>query len=382
MFQSVPTSVPFLSVLALLGGCVDADAPLDSSDSGLYPSVPEPGMPDADVVELADPCEGLGTPTLHADSPTRLVVGCGNGRGLWHSTTGGAEFLRAHPSEDLYVFDLKRARDGALLVCGHDYDADGVLLYAGEPGGDWTPLLRYGNHQDNSAAAYLSNCGAVAEATPGALVVASLTAGDITRSEDGGVTWSKEERYWEDDNLEPDGYGFHYLFELVTAGDHLYGAGGQVTEAPAFFAPSTHRSADWWNLNHVVVDPSVEGEVWALATTDGGVTWLAGGRDQTASSRASGFLYRSTDGGETWAALPLPAGTDIVRDVAFDEHGRFGVAVGHRYPVTEGGFALVTSDGGASWSPLELDTPLLESAAVAGGTFWLAGDAYLARGAF
>jgi hypothetical protein len=67
--------------------------------------------------------------------------------------------------------------------------------------------------------------------------------------------------------------------------------------------------------------------------------------------------------------------------VAFDDSGQLGVAVGHKYPVTQGGFALVTTDGGATWSALDADVPLLESAAVSGGRFYIAGDAYLASGA-
>jgi|GEM_PF-3377824 len=376
-------------LFSVLAACVDSGASDDSGDTGLDTGAealeatdstpaPEPGA----LVELIDPCEGLGTPVVHADSTTDIVVGCGNGIGLWHSRDAGETFERAHPSGDLYVFDLERTRDGDLLVCGHDYDADGVLLYRGQPGGEWEPLLSYGNNGSDPSAAYLSNCGTVAEASDDRLVVASLTAGDITWSEDSGASWSKEFRYWEDDNLEPDGYAFHYLFHLVGLDDRIYGAGSQITEPPVFFQPSAHADASWWNLDSIVIDDSVEGEVWGLATADNGATWLAGGRDQSASGRASGFLYRSTDGGETWQPTDLPEGTDIVRAVAFDKDGRNAVAVGHKYPVTQGGFALVTNDGGETWTPIEQDMPLLESVAIVDGRFWLSGDAYLSMGAF
>lgn len=394
----------YTALIAILAGCFPTSGTDDSADTGSAPvdtgsstddtdsatddtdgstdDTDEPGPAPGTLTERIDPCEGLGTPTLHADSEDAVIVGCGNGIGLWHSTDAGATFDRAHPSGDLYVFEIERSRSGDLLVCGHDYDADGVLLYRGQPGGEWTPLLRYGNNSGDPTAAYLSNCGAVAETDDDRLVVASLTAGDITWSTDGGTTWAKEYRYWEDDNLEDGGYSFHYLFHLIGVGGDLYGAGSQITEPPVFFQPSPHTNADWWGLDSVVIDPTIEGEVWALATTDGGTTWLAGGRDQSASSRASGFLHRSTDGGDTWASLPLPEGTDIVRDVAFDASGQLGVAVGHKYPVAQGGFALITRDGGATWTALDADVPLLESAAVAGERFWIAGDAYLSMGAF
>jgi len=376
--QSIAYTLFFAISGCLDGASADKDSGMDSGlDTGEVAA--DAGSPLAPT-ELVDPCQGVGTPILHADNTHDLIVGCSNGAGLWHSTDGGDTFAKAHPSNDLYVFDLKRSRDGDLLVCGHDYEADGVLLYRGQPGGSWDPVLSYGNNAADLRAAYLSNCGAVAEGREGQLVVASLTAGDITWTEDGGNSWAKEFRYWEDDNLEPDGYAFHYLFHLYGIDGEIYGAGSQITEPPVFFQPSPHADADWWTLDSITIDNGVDGEVWALGTPDEGGTWVAGGRDQSASAQASGFLYWSGDAGETWDALELPSGTDIVRGVAFADNGLNGIAIGHKYPTSEGGFALVTSNGGQSWTPLDEDLPLLESVAVFGDTYWLAGDAWLSRG--
>ena len=387
--QSVLQAVLVTFILGIYG-CLEADPFADDSaaDTGERAPTPAPDNTPNDRPEvqppadLIDPCQGLGTPNLYADSETDLVVGCTNGIGLWHSTDAGDSFIGAHPSGALYVFDIARTQAGEMLVCGHDYDADGVLLYSGQPGEDWKALLSYGNNASDLGTAYLSNCGAVAAGSDGQLVVSSLTTGDITWSEDGGTTWSKELRHWEDDNLDPDGYAFHYLFHLLGEDGIIYGAGGQITEPPMFFQPSDHAHASWWTLHSVPIDPTVQGEVWALATPDNGATWLAGGRDHSPIRRASGFFYRSVDGGDSWTALPLPESIDIVRAVAFADDALHGVAVGHRYPSIHGGFALVTEDGGASWVELGDDLPLLEAATVSGDTYWLAGDAYLSRGRF
>ena len=106
--------------------------------------------------------------------------------------------------------------------------------------------------------------------------------------------------------------------------------------------------------------------------------WVGGGRDQGASSRASGLVYRSTDGGASWSAVSLPAGLDIVHDIALD--GDLGMAVGHRYPTSDGGFVLLTGDGGQGWTELDEVVPLLQSADIVGDTYWITGDAYLAWG--
>ena len=254
------------------------------------------------------------------------------------------------------------------------------MLYRRD-GSEWTALLRYGNNSDDSGAVYMSNCGAMAATPDGRLMVASLTAGDITWSEDDGQTWQKEERYWEDADLDPGGYSYYYMLNMAATSDGtIFGAGSQITEPPVFFSPSRHADGDWTNFAANIVDDGIIGEVFSMATPDDGMTWLVGGRDQGATSQASGFIYRSTDGGETWASMALPEGTDIVHDIAVD--GDLGVAVGHRYPTTQGGFILITRDGGQTWTEVESDAPILQSAAISDGRWWAAGDAWLGRGRF
>lgn len=353
----------------------DTAPPDDTDDTG-------DTHPSGEFTLLSDPCSGAGTPyAMRFTSASEGWYGCGNGIGLYHTTDGGDSFEAGHPSADLYVFDIEQAADGDMLVCGHDYGADnGVLLYRGTVG-DWAPLLRYGNNADGTDMVYMSNCGQVAEAGDGTMIVASNTAGDLTWSTDDGLNWAKEERYWENANLEG-GYSYYYMLQLQAAGGVYYGAGSKIDEPPVFFTPSALADAEFYNFEAHIITSSVEGETWALATSDGGLTWFAGGRDQSASAVASGFLYRSDDGGETWTSIVLGDEIDILRAIAFDATGTWGVAVGHRYPTMQGGFVLLTEDGGATWTELDEETDLLYSAAVYGSTYWVAGDAFLARGTF
>lgn len=152
--------------------------------------------------------------------------------------------------------------------------------------------------------------------------------------------------------------------------------------SPAASGPdSTHPDA-LPSLAATVVSDRVEGEVWAMASPDDGETWMVGGRDQSSTSSASDFLYRSTDAGQTWESIELSAEIDIVHGIAFGEDGLRGVAVGHRYPISQGGFVLLTEDGGASWVELEVEVPLPQSVAVKGDAWYVAGDTCFAHGAF
>lgn len=336
------------------------------------------------LTQLPDPCDGQGTPEamvfpIAGDG----WIGCGNGMGLWRSADGGESWTRGHPSADLYVFSLAFSADGALLACGHDYEysAQDALLYRLD-GAEWTALLRYGDNRSDPAAAYLSNCGAVAARGDGTLLVASNTSGDMSWSYDDGATWSAAERYWEDTNLDPGGYAAYTMLNLKAAGGAYYGAGSTITAPPTFYTPTLHADGDFMNFHAWTVTDRVVGEVWAMATPDDGATWFVGGRDQGATRRSSGFLYASTDGGQSWSGGGLPEGLDVVHDLAFSPDGRHGVAVGHRYPTSDGGFVLLSEDGGQSWTELPVSLPLLQSAAADDERFWVAGDAFVARASF
>lgn len=334
--------------------------------------------------ELTDPCPNAGYPyAMLFDSRLDGWIGCGDGQGLWRTENAGESFVEGHPNTwtgELYVTDLVLDPQGNLLVCGRDYGNDSLL--SRYRNGAWEDLLHYGNNNQDSSAAQLSNCGVVAAAGDGSLIVASLTAGDISTSSNDGQTWTKEARYWEDANLDVGGYSYYYLLNLVAAGGSYFGAGSDISSPPVFFGPSQHAGGSWSNFHAHTVDSRAQGEIWAIATPDDGQTWVAGGRDQRYSSVASGFLYRSEDQGESWNKLPMGGDLDVVQDLVFATDGQHGIAVGHRYPTSHGGFILLTSDGGQTWTERKEDVPPLYVASVVGTDFWVAGENYLARGEF
>lgn len=394
MLRSSP--IFFLVTMSLLAGCLGSGGGKDDTgDSGAAPGEDTGGGDGGGdggggtdgLTELSDPCEGIGPIyALHIDSAEEAWIGCGNGAGLWTSRDRGDSWSAGHPSEDLYVFDIRRDTEGRLLVCGHDYDPtyENVLVRRLGSDGEWEELLWYGTDADAGNQVSMSNCGqAVADAS-GNLLVMSNTIGDMARSTDDGQRWTAAERYWEEANLDDGGYGAYQLMRVEATSAGIFASGSTISQPPFFFTPSAHPDADWYNLKVNTVSEDVTGEGWALATPDEGRSWFVGGRDQSTSSAASGFLFRSDDDGASWESMVLGDEIDIVRDVAFSADGNLGIAVGDRYPPASlGGFALVTSDGGLTWTELNEDLPEnLQRAAVEGTTWMIGGDGYLARGSF
>ncbi|MCB9759162.1 MAG: hypothetical protein H6739_04940 [Alphaproteobacteria bacterium] len=357
-----------LVALCALVGCT-ADKP---DDSGVDDSGGTSGL-----TALTDPCGGAGTPyALHFTSETDGWVGCGNGYGVHHTSDGGASFTDESPTGDLYGYQVVSEPGGGLLLCGHGSDS-GLLWRWG--GGSWTQLLAYGTDNSDNTTVNIGTCGQVAASSGGDLIVASLTGPDITWSSDGGATWAVADRYWEEVNLDA-GPQAYQMISLRAAGAHFYAGGSTISQPPTFFGASSHASADYYNLRAQVVDDGIIGEIWSMGSPDGGTTWALGGRDQDASSIASGFIYTGTDGGGSWTAADLGEEIDIVHDIVFHDDGQRGLAVGHRYPTSYGGFILQTSDGGQTWEELAADVPLLWRAAIAGESYWVAGDGYLGMG--
>lgn len=354
----------------------DSAAPFDTAwnQTPYYPS---------SFAELPDPCADIGPIySLYFPRDGEGWVGCGNGAGLHRSQDDGASFEEILPGNQLYVFDVREDREGRLMVCGHAYAGkrEGALLIRQDDEETWTDLLYYGKNSDQDNAVYISNCGQVAQDSFGRLMVFSNTIGDLTTSSNNGRTWTKEERYWEDDNLEEGGYAAHQVMRLESTTEGFVGSGSNIAEPPMFFKPSTHPDAEFWNMNRVEISNRHIGEAWAMASPDDGESWVLGGRDQEIGASASGFLFVGQE--QSWTSIPLGPEIDIVRDVDFSGDGQLGLAVGDRYPPTsKGGFVLVTLDGGRTWMEMDVDIPAdLQRVELNGDKFWIGGNGFFAGG--
>jgi photosystem II stability/assembly factor-like uncharacterized protein len=143
--------------------------------------------------------------------------------------------------------------------------------------------------------------------------------------------------------------------------------------------------AFWDAKRGIAVSDSIDGQFVILTTTDGGATWTrvpAAGLPPALPNEgffaASGTnvavqppnhvwlgtgaasesrVLRSSDGGRTWqiAKTPLASGPSAgIFSIAFSDRAH-GIVVGGDYKVEAGAVdnAAVTSDGGATWTPMK-----------------------------
>lgn len=350
----------------------------DSSDWSVIDSV-------ASVdISLNDPCKGIGPIYALHTTPDYVWVGCGNGGGLWKSRDYGVTFEQAHPSNDLYVFDIRSSSNGEVLLCGRDYDTDPDyerVLARKWDGTSWKNLLWYGNNNTESNRVYMSNCGQLIEHPNGGLMAMSNTAGLMAYSDDNGLTWTPTETF-EESNLNGE-RAVYQIANLASTSDGIYGAGSIDSIPPVFFRPSTAGFADWFNLKAVSVDDAIITRAVALGTPNDGSTWFVGGRLEGAGPEAAAIFYFSKDDGDTWSRIDTGPEIDIIRDIEFGSDGLTGIVVGDRYPTSLGGFAATTQDAGETWTEIDVELPVdLQRTVIDGDRFYIGGNGYLFGGSF
>jgi len=328
----------------------DPDAPTRLARAGLAErlhrtkSADEPGWVSLGPVDGAGRCTTIAP---HPDRPGDVLVGAAGG-GVWRTTDDGASW---HPLTD-HLPDLSV---GALARAPSDPDI--VYLGTGEGGlaFDFIPgvgLLR----SDDGGLTWLLPDEVVASQfftltvdprDPDRLLAG--TDEGLLASDDGGHTW--EIRV-----ADPSLLG---VTELVRSGadpDRLWAALWCVTECPAGLARvlrsddgglSWHPSADGLpppEFNDAAFNRS------SLAVSPSDPDVLYAGLEVRSADDGRSFVYRSSDGGDSWAAtdyrgnyLFFQSWYDNAITVAPDDPDRV-VAAGVWY--------VDSSDGGATWSTL------------------------------
>ncbi|MEA2062373.1 MAG: hypothetical protein U9P14_01625 [Gemmatimonadota bacterium] len=138
---------------------------------------------------------------------------------------------------------------------------------------------------------------------------------------------------------------------------------------------STNGGASWAQCGPV---PGGNRNYWRLALLPGGRLFLLVARDRQGSTRIDGGLYRSTDSGDSWTQVALPAGViypnDLVWDPANparmylccwawsdvpgrDENGGWLVEA-------RGGGVLRSTDGGKTWERVFREDSYVYAAAI------------------
>lgn len=351
--------MPRFSVLFLVSLVACASPGADPGDS----RSPGPLEP------MDSPCTDGAVVALALDAAGSGWVGCEAGEILFRTTDAGEAFRPVHTSLHLEVNQLAWDNRDRLLLCGRDYASPGpdVLITRFSEDQGWMPLLR-ADQQGASACSQLAldgHGGMAMLGDDGALL--SLRAADGDAWLQPSVSWMARPA------LAP------RVYAIQGGNSCWYGVGADLTSPPVFLRPADGRRCS--PLEAVSVDPDLVGELWALASPDGGDTWVVGGRALGAEAPNQAVLYRTPNGGESWRALPLPTGLGRLHQLAFSDDGSCGVGVGGRDTEGAGGFVIVSGDQGRSWRALDVQVPELWVAVVRDDGFVVGGDdGFLGRG--
>jgi hypothetical protein len=338
-------------MLLLLPLLLLACAPLPH-DSGLS----------APIERLVPPCAGAALTAIALAPHGRGWVACGER--LLGTADAGRSFEVDSPTPRARIARLLPEPDGGLLACGEDPERGG-RLWRRARGGGWDPLL---GRDDGDG---LGACAQVARMPQGPIAVCGAASPGLAVG-GGGSAWHLPVGWVE--GSEPP-----HVYDLVGTANGWAALGAGLTGPPSFLASVS--SAATLPLIAAVPDLGLEGELWALATPDGGGIWVAGGRDPGGDDGPFAVLLRSTDRGVTWRPAALPSGLGWLRAIAFAPDGHCGVAVGQRAARGEGGFAVVSCDAGATWAEIPAALPSLGAAAALDAGFLVGGEGgYLGRG--
>lgn len=356
-----------LALVACEYTAFDTGAPVDTGDPN--PWVQTTGTTVGGAWSLfAGPCEGYRTETLVFGVDGSLWAGCGADTGGFHARSPDA--WESVPSlARVHVYQLHLDPLGRVWVAGDDVDSQAVVFRGDAADGaglDPAVLFSFDGTLDGVPIA-----AHVARARDGHVMVDSLNGFTLGISADDGATWSP-------------GYVPEYqvLDLAVTPNGTFVGSGSTIAQPPVVLLGGPTPG----DFDPVLPPGGFQGELFGVAALSPGRV-IAVGVDEPSHR---GILASCLDGDcgapSSWttrdvAAEGWVADAGRLHDVHLDAAGTFGIACGERYPQGGGGYALVTTDGGARWSALDTpDFPILTacwsfgdgSFAVAGGGGFLA----------
>jgi hypothetical protein len=335
-------------VLLSLLCCLDGSSLEDTASAG-------------SLQPLGSPCGSAPVTAVLALEHGRAWVGCGADGGVFRTLDAGGRFEAMHASGRLAVNAL--ASDGLqrVLLCGRDFDAEPrdplLLRWSSDEG--WRALA-------TATSGAPQACARVEGGSPRSHALLGSSGQRLSLESEPAEVWVDAATWW----ASPEGAPF--LYDLALDDGCAVAVGATVTDPPVFLRPVDGEAC--LPLEAVTVDPDLVGELWALASPDGGQSWVAAGRSLEREPHSRAVLHRSPDGGDSWRGVRLPPDLAWVRDVAFSSSGACGVAVGERAGPAGGGFVLVSPDQGWTWRELEGDLPSLRVVSVMDDGFLVGGE--------
>ncbi len=185
-----------------------------------------------------------------------------------------------------------------------------------------------------------------------ACIMAAGKSGRILKTSDGGVSWRQAYR-----NDEPG-----VFLDSMAFWDARLGIAFSDPVGGSFLVIRTWDGGESWEpAPGRNIPPPLAGEAGfaasgtSLAVQGDGMVWFGTGG-------GAARVFRSTDGGLSWTATATPIqngnSSQGIFSLAFRDSRR-GVVVGgdFQYPQNSAANAAVTTDGGATWTPVEAASP-------------------------
>jgi len=343
-------TLPACELLDELGGddgvtATDADGTDDGIDDGL------PGMAAGPRgwTQRNHTCSGDGVDAFFFDTNEQsLFVGCASnaeGYGLQFSPDRGETWpeLSTEPRGSLggRVGAVDRGADGLLYVAGQNLNGNDEVVTVDTSVTPWDVRSEY---EAGSSISEVQFAGSFAVNSEGIAVVEALNSTQIA------VRWS-ENGSWKDASGWAGGLSYQ-MQDMQVHNDEFYATGATMNDAPMLFLPPRNGHVEAEGFNMVVVELDAFAQEMKNLDVDAAGNIVVGGIDH---GMASGVIYISNsdprdgyDYTQVWVEDIL-SGPTWIEGVCRD--GDVVAAVG-RYANNGDAIALLSEDGGTTWSDL------------------------------
>lgn len=302
--------------------------------------------------ELAGPCGGSETNALWFDDRDTGFVGCGEnaaGEGLFTTTDGGVTFEDNVRFNEVRIMDIRRGPDGVLYGAGI-HQLDGYPLWSFEEGG---MIGASGLYTPSNNAFLAVNQGENAAITEdGQMLVDSLT-GTTAAYRPAGGEFEEVPSLSEDLLADPDAGSFQ-VRRIKAHNNRFYAVGSLINDPARVHLPSQLDGATF-HFHTVELQPETrDGELLDMHIWDERHMIVAG-HDQSERFPLI-YLIDGTDPYDSanWEKIELfDSGLDYQAGVN-DIHvvGDTVVMVGEKIPTSQGGFVIISQDGGRTYEDI------------------------------
>ncbi len=272
------------------------------------------------------------------DANTGYITGSPNF--FAYTTNGGSTWTKSNSSSSYGQYRLAY-ENGIVWTAG----AFQYVYKSSNNGMTWDSVKFYDNTNPNQPFSYYVYGLGVS----GNDLIVAGTAGQITTSNDGGISW-RNKNY----SVDPLNVFYNSIYVGSPTGNVWVGTGTTDINTMLY---SSNGGANWTSIPSGMTTP-----VFCFSFTTANTAYICGGN----AFSFIGEMAKSTNGGLTWTslALPSPMNSYLIEGLDFINNNT-GWAVGSSAPNATLALVAKTTNGGATWAYQSLqDNPLTGAGAI------------------